>query len=69
MAAPAAPRAAAAPAPISQRPPPSQTRSAAIPAPAAPALSPLDTVLAIAAAVVGLIAIGTTLWLAFFVLK
>jgi hypothetical protein len=34
-----------------------------------PALSPVDTALAIAAAVVGLVAIGSTAYLAFMVLQ
>ena len=67
VAAPPAPRAAAAP--ISQRAPIPSQRAAAIPAAAAPALSPIDSILAIVAAVVGLIAVGTTVWLAFFLLQ
>ena len=66
-AAPAAPRAAAS-APALQRPAPTaaqQPRAAAPVAPAAKTLSPLDKGLAIAAAVAGLIAIGTTVYLAF----
>jgi hypothetical protein len=51
---PAAAQAAARPAPAVQRAPA---------APAAVALSPLDTILAIAAAVAGLAAIGTTVWM------
>src|SRR3954453_17466507 len=64
-AAPAAPRAAAS-APTAQRPAAAQPRPAApIAAPAAATLSPVDKFLAIAAAVVGLAALGTTAYLAF----
>jgi hypothetical protein len=38
-------------------------RVAAAPHPAAPALSPIDTILAIAACVAALAAIGTTIWM------
>jgi hypothetical protein len=66
-AAPAAPRATTAPS--IQRPaaaPQQQMRPAApVAAPVVKALSPLDTGLAIAAAVVGLIAVGTTAYMAF----
>jgi len=66
-AAPAAPRAAAA-APSVQRAAtaPQQQRAAApVAAPAAKTLSPIDKGLAIAAAVAGLIGVGTTVYLAF----
>ena len=67
-AAPAAPRAAAA-APSIQRQAPApaqQTRAAApVAAPAAKPVSTIDKVLAIAAAVAGLIAVGSTVYLAF----
>jgi hypothetical protein len=67
-AAPAAPRAAAAAPAIAQRPAPAATQQ---PRPAAPAvpvvrpMSPLDKGLAIAAAIAGLAAVGTTIYLAF----
>jgi hypothetical protein len=57
----AAPRTGAA-APVAQRPPATQPRPAPVAA-AAPTLSPLDKVLAIAAAIAGLVAIGTTVWM------
>jgi hypothetical protein len=59
---PAAQRSAAAPAaaPAAQRP--AAQRPAAAPA-GAVTISPLDKILAIAAAVVGLVAIGTTVWM------
>ena len=64
-----APRTATA-APVAQRQPPSQQRAAAPVAAARPtALSPLDKILAIAAAVVGLVAVGSTAYLAFMVLQ
>jgi hypothetical protein len=72
--APAPAHAAAAPAsqrsgtaaPVAQRPGATPQRSAAVPvAVAAPTLSPWDAGLAIAAAVVGLLAVGTTVYLAF----
>jgi hypothetical protein len=57
----AAPRAAAAAAPVAQtRPAPAVQRAA--PA-AAPTFGALDNILVIAAAVAGLIAVGTTLWM------
>jgi hypothetical protein len=70
-AAPAAPtttRAATA-APVAQRPAPTQQRAPAPVAAAAPGLSPLDKILTIVAAVVGLVAIGSTAYLAFMVLQ
>ena len=65
-AAPAAPRTGAA-APLAQRPAGAPQRPMAQ-APV-PTLSPIDTILAIAAAVVGLIAVGSTAYLAFMVLQ
>jgi hypothetical protein len=56
-----APRTGAA-APVAQRPPATQPRPAPV-ASAAPTLSPIDKVLAIAAAIAGLVAIGTTVWM------
>jgi hypothetical protein len=68
-AAAAAPRAGAA-APIAQRTTSTQQQLRTAPASSAPALSPVDTILAIAAAVVGLlVAVGTTAYLAFMVLQ
>jgi hypothetical protein len=67
-AAPAAPRAAAA-APAIQRQAPApqaqQQRPVAAAAPAVKPLSPLDKGLAIAAAIAGLVAVGSTVYLAF----
>jgi hypothetical protein len=78
---PAHSAAAPAAAPAAQRPgaaAPTLQRTTAAPAPApvpqrslpatviTPALSPMDKILAIAAAVAGLIAVGTTVWLAFW---
>jgi hypothetical protein len=64
-AAPALPRTSTA-APVAQRPAGPAPRSMAAPAVAyAPSLSPVDTILAIAAAVVGLLAIGSTVYVAF----
>ena len=59
----AAPLATAAPATAqaAARPAPAVQRAAVVPV--AAALSPLDTILAIAAAVAGLAAIGTTIWM------
>src|SRR5689334_199242 len=68
-AAPAAPRAAAAAPSIQRQAPAPQTQqqraAAPAPAPAAKTLSPLDKGLAIAAAIAGLIGVGTTIYLAF----
>jgi hypothetical protein len=61
----AAPRAAAAGAPVSQtRPAPAAPRAVS----AAPAMSALDSILVIAAAVAGLFAVGTVVWM-FLMLK
>ena len=71
-AAPAAPAPrTATSAPASQRQPASQPqqRAAAQTAPKPATVSGLDTALAIAAAVVGLVAIGSTVYLAFMVLQ
>ena len=57
---PSAPRATAA-APTATRSAPAAPRPAQAPVPARPAVSTLDTVLAVAAAVIGLLAVGTTL--------
>jgi hypothetical protein len=65
-AAPAAPRTGAA-APVAQRPAGAPQRPVA-PSPVR-TLSPVDSILAIAAAVVGLIAVGSTAYLAFMVLQ
>jgi len=72
----AAPRATAAPAAAAPRPvaaaaPTQMPRPVSAPAPVAvsPGLTGLDFGLAITAAVVGLIAIGSTAWLAFFLLQ
>jgi hypothetical protein len=63
--APAVPRTTAA-APIAQRPMGSLPRpSGAVAGAAVPALSPMDTILAIAAAVVGLLAVASTVYVAF----
>ena len=62
---PSAPRATAA-APTSMRSAPAAPRPASAPIAARPAVSTLDTVLAIAAAVVGLAAVGSTLYLWLF---
>jgi hypothetical protein len=67
-AAPAAPRAAAAAPSIQRQAPAPQTQQQRAAAPAAPAvktMSPLDKGLAIAAAIAGLIGVGTTIYLAF----
>jgi len=65
VAAPATARpGSAAPVSTAPRPVAQQHRPVAAPA-AAASLSPVDTILAIAAAVVGLIAVGTTAYLAF----
>jgi hypothetical protein len=64
----AAPRTATA-APVAQRQPPSQQRAAAPVAARPAAFSPLDKILAIAAAIVGLVAVGSTAYLAFMVLQ
>jgi len=61
--APAAPRAAAAP--MAQRTAAPAASPRPVPAVAPPAVSGLDSVLAIVAAVVGLIAVGSTLYLIF----
>lgn len=76
-AAPAAPAAAPAPAappprtataaPVAQRQP-MQTRPVAPVVAAAPTLSPVDKILTIVAAVTGLVAVGSTAYLAFMVL-
>ncbi len=66
-AAPAAARTGTA-APIAPRSSGASRTSAAPIAPAAPELSPVDVLLAIAAAVVGLLAVGTTAYVAFMVL-
>jgi hypothetical protein len=63
-AAPAAQRTGVA-APIAQRPATTQPRTTNAPVAVAPALSPVDAILAIAAAVVGLLAAGTTAYVAF----
>jgi hypothetical protein len=63
-----APRASAA-APVAQRQTTMPQRSAAAAPVAAPALKPLDKILAIAAAVAGLVAIGSVAYLAFVVLQ
>jgi hypothetical protein len=60
----AAPRIGAA-APVAQRQPATSQRPAAAPAAAAPTVSPVDTILAIAAAFIGLVAVGTTVYIAF----
>ena len=61
----AAPRAAAAPAaaPAPARPAPSAAGPRPAPAPARAVVSTLDTVLAIAAAIFALAAVGTTIWM------
>jgi len=65
----AAPRSATS-APVAQRQPPTQQRAAAPITAAKPAsLSPLDKILAIVAAVVGLVAVGSTAWLVFMLLQ
>jgi hypothetical protein len=66
-AAPAAPSRTGAAAPVAQRSSAAPQRPAM--AAAKPALSPVDTGLAIAAAVVGLVAVGTTAYVAFMVLQ
>jgi hypothetical protein len=67
-AAPAAPRPSTA-APVAQRPAGAAPARSAAPVSAGPALGPLDMGLAIAAGAVGLVAVGTTLYLAFFLLQ
>lgn len=66
--APAAPRASAAPIAQQQRPATAPRRPAAAAA-AGPTFSTADMVLAISAGVAGLIAVGSTLYMAFFVLQ
>jgi len=61
-----APRPSAA-APVAQRQTAPAPQRTVAPAPAAPTLSPLDKILAIAAAVAGLVAIGSVLYLTFVV--
>jgi hypothetical protein len=66
-AAPVAPRAGAA-APVAQRPaapPPQRPAPAPVSAAAAPTVSGLDTILAMVAVVIGLAAVGTTVYVAF----
>jgi WAS/WASL-interacting protein len=60
----AAPRATGAP--TAQRPPPTQQQQRPAPPQSKPALSTVDLILAIAAAVAGLAAIGTTAYLIWF---
>ena len=67
-AAPAAPRPSTA-APVAQRPGGAAPVRSAAPASARPAIGPLDMGLAIAAAVIALVAVGTTAYLAFFLLQ
>jgi hypothetical protein len=64
-AAPSAPRAAAAPvaAPAAPRAAAAPPRSAAAAMPSRPTISAIDTFLAIAAAIVALAAVGTTVWM------
>jgi len=67
-AAPAAPRPSTA-APVAQRPAGAAPVRSSAPVSVGPALGPLDTGLAVGAAVVGLLAVGTTAYLAFFLLQ
>ena len=64
-AAPAQRSSAGAAAPAPQRPTSAPQRSMPAPIPAAASLSPVDKILAIAAAIIGLIAVGSTAYLAF----